>query len=112
MVDLILIYILGALINSWFICTWFFTSLPLHLFHYFIPQELEVDSWDEWNSWLLCENEFMAELLSCPLCLGFWSSLLVGTLVAWANDLSVGFIFAGWFSWPLISFIIYKKMEK
>ena len=110
--DTIFLYILGALINSWFICTWFFTSLPLHLFKPFIPKELEIYSWEDWSNWLMYKNTFIAELLGCPLCLGFWSSLCVGTLIAWVNDLSLGFIFAGWFSWPVLSFALCKKIAK
>ena len=114
MVEVILLYILGSLISAWFICTWFFTSLPMHLFKIFMSKEDRelVHSWEDWNNWLMCKNEFIAELLGCPLCLGFWASMGVGVLLAWTNDLELPFVFAGWFSWPLIAFVFYKKLEK
>ena len=110
--DNLFLYILGALVNSWFICTWFFTSLPLHLFKPFIDKDLEIYSWEDWNNWLMLKNDFIAELLGCPLCLGFWSSLAIASLIVNINGLDYKFILAGWFTWPLIAFILYKKLEK
>ncbi len=110
--DNLFLYILGALINSWFICTWFFTSLPLHLFKPFIKKEDEIYSWEDWNNWLMLKNDFIAELLGCPLCLGFWSSVIISNLVANINELDYKFILAGAFTWPLIAFVFYKKLEK
>ena len=109
---IILFYILGAAINCWFICTWFFTSLPVHLFSPFIKKEAEVYSWEDWNAWLMFRNGFLAELLGCPLCLGFWAALAVGVIMAWANNLELPFIFACWFSHPFISFVAFKLFEK
>ena len=112
MSDLILLYILGALINCWFICTWFFTSLPLHLFKPFIKKEAEVYSWEDWNVWLMFRSEFWAELLGCPLCLGFWVAMAIGGIVTTLNSLGTPFMLACGFSHPFISFVAYKLLEK
>lgn len=108
----ILLYILGALINCWFICTWFFTSLPVHLFKPFIKKEAKVYLWEDWSRWLMWRNEFLAELLGCPLCLGFWVALPISAIIAWTNNLEVSFVFACWFSHPFISFVAHKFLEK
>ena len=110
--ELIILYILGALINCWFICTWFFTSLPLHLFKPFIKKDAEVYSWEEWNAWLIFKNAFFGELLGCPLCLGFWFALATGGVITGLNGITPLFIFACGFSHPFISFAAYKFFEK
>tara|TARA_Y100000593_G_C4180388_1_gene271759 strand:+ start:210 stop:554 length:345 start_codon:yes stop_codon:yes gene_type:complete len=114
MSDLIFLYILGAFVNSWFICTWFFTSLPLHLFKLIMSKEVrsKVYSWDDWNNWLMCHSPFIAELLGCPLCLGFWSALVAAIVITSINSLTIGFLLSGWFTWPLFAFCFYKTLEK
>ena len=78
MKELILPYVLGALISSSWICTWFISDLPVHLSHGLglIKKKDEVFTWDDWSDWLSSKNEFFGALLSCPLCFGFGRAFL------------------------------------
>ena len=114
MKELILPYILGAFISSSWICTWFISDLPVHLFKglRLIKEKDEVFTWEEWSEWLSTKTEFFAALLSCPLCFGFWTSLFVSSAIWYVNDLTPYFILSSAFSWPLFIYYFYHKLSK
>ena len=114
MKELILPYVLGALISSSWICTWFISDLPVHLSHGLglIKKKDEVFTWDDWSDWLSSKNEFFGALLSCPLCFGFWTSVFVSSVITYLNDLTLYFILSSAFSWPLFIYYFYHKLSK
>lgn len=109
--DIILFYFLGALITSSVIVTWFGTTLAVHISKKLrlLNSDLDIYTWEEWSDYMLIRYPFFGELLSCPLCLGFWVSLVVATILSAINPV-VGywFIAASGFSWPLISYLAFR----
>ena len=114
MKEYIIFYGLGALISSSWICTWFFSDLPVHLFKWigFLKKKDEVFTWEEWSEWFSKKNEFFGEMMSCPLCFGFWTSVIVSSIITYINEFSYYFILSAAFSWPLFIFIFYKNLSK
>jgi|TARA_R110000824_G_scaffold387111_1_gene582275 hypothetical protein len=114
MTDLIIFYILGVFISSSWICTWFFSNFPVHLFKMtgIIRKKHEVFTWEDWSAWMSKKNEYIGELTSCPICFGFWTSAVVSTILFYINNLTPFFILASAFSWPLFIYIVYINLDK
>lgn len=110
MKDLIVYYALGALISCGWITIWFNTLIALHFFQILglIKKSDEIFTWEDWELWLEEKNAFFGELLTCPLCFGFWVSILVASVITYVNELTYYFIPSAAFSWPLFIFIFYK----
>lgn len=113
MKELIIFYILGALISCSWICTWFFSNLPVHLFKLsgLIRKKDEIFTWEDWSEWLSSKNEYIGELTSCPICFGFWTSVLVSSLIVYINNITPYFILSSAFSWPLLIYISYIHLD-
>jgi hypothetical protein len=114
MKELVFFYILGCLISCSWICTWFFSDLPVRLFKSFglIKKEEDIFTWDDWSQWILLKSDFFGELLSCPLCFGFWTSLTVSSVIFYINGLNPYFILSSAFSWPLFIYYSYNHFQK
>jgi hypothetical protein len=112
--EYIIFYTLGALISSSWICTWFFSNLPVHLFTWcgLLKKKDEVFTWEEWSEWFYNKNHFFGEMTSCPLCFGFWVSVAVASLITYLNNFPYLFIAAAAFSWPLFIYIFYTLLNK
>ena len=111
--NLTLIYALGALIVSGMTTLWFFSNLPIHIFKILrlIKTDDEVYTWDEWQMWTCARSSFFGELLSCPLCLGFWLSLAVSEFLTYMQTLTPWFIPASVLSWPVFIYFFYSKFS-
>lgn len=121
-------YVLGALITSCWIVVWFLTNLPLHVWYGLglVPKEKELDpddldldmqndspeTWEDWETLVYTQNKFFSELLTCPLCLGHWIAVIVGTIIYALSDFTWWFLPSAVFSWPLIAFFVYKSAQK
>jgi hypothetical protein len=120
-------YVLGALITSSLIVTWFNTNLPLHVWSLLgLMQDMEDDldiagypvdagppeTWEDWETLTFTQNKFFSELLTCPLCLGTWVSTIVAISLIVINELTWWFLPATMFSWPLLAFLLYKASQK
>ena len=112
MKEYIIYYILGSLICCGWITIWFNTLIGLHLFQFFgfVKKEDELFTWEDWELWLEGKSSFFGELLTCPLCFGFWVSVFVSSVITYMNDFSYSFIISCGFSWPLFIFISYKYL--
>ena len=106
----IIYYILGALMACGTLTIWFNTHLPLHIFKatFLLKKEDEVFTWEDWQLWLEDKSSFFGELLSCPLCSGFWVSVIISSTLAIMNELSLFFIPASALSWPVFILFTYK----
>ena len=92
---------------------WFNTHLPLHISKaiLILKKEDEVFTWEDWQLWLEDKSLFFGELLSCPLCSGFWLSVIISGALAILNELSLLFIPACVLSWPVFILLTYKYFK-
>ena len=110
--DLILLYFAGAGITSGFLVIWFETTIVVHISKLLRISQNDIFTFDEWSDDLLIRSPFFGELLSCPLCLGFWVSLFVSVCTQQVNEFSYWFIPICIFSWPVFIFSIFKADVK
>ena len=108
--SIIQFYFLGCLITCSLMTTWFNTLIGVHFFELFglIKKSDEVFTWEDFQLWLEEKSSFFGELLSCPLCLGFWVSIIISSVITYVNELTPYFILSSAFSWPLFIFAFYK----
>jgi hypothetical protein len=88
--SILVFYILGVLISTTLVISWFFTSLPLHLTKIIAFGKIETacNNWAEWLGWVKSKSTLLAELLGCPICFSFWVSLSVASIIAMLNGLA------------------------
>jgi hypothetical protein len=112
--SLLVFYLLGYLVSTTLIVAWFFTSFPLHLTRLVTFGQLEhsTATWGDWLTWVRSHSATAAELLGCPICLGFWISLLVASIVARVNGLTMWFIPSAALSWPALIFGAFKLLSR
>ena len=111
MSELIIYYLLGALVASGAIVVWNFSYISLHFLSW-IYKDKEIDSIEDLADAIGEKHETLSELLFCPLCLGFWVSLTIASTMAVLNNFSYWFIPCCGFSWPLFIFFFYKYFDK
>lgn len=112
MTNLIILYLFGALISTGILVIWNYTFIRLHLFKRFLRNK-EVETIEEFDDAVANEiSPNLSELISCPLCLGFWTSLLVSLMIYWLNNLSIGFVVGSSFSWPLFILLFHYFFDK
>lgn len=95
-------YCAGLLIVTNFMLVWKGTSFPVHLFNRKDAEDLN----DYWQ----LELGVVGDLLSCVICLSHWVSLAVSFAIFCVFSLPEWFIPLGIFTWPLLCFIILKKI--
>ena len=108
---IILYYILGALITSSFLVIWFGTTIAVHLSKFFrvLGKDSDVFTWEEWSDHMLLKYPIFGELVSCPLCLGFWVGVVTATTMSLINaNVGYWFIVASSLSWPVISYLAFR----
>lgn len=111
MTELIIYYILGALISSCIIIIWNFSGISIHLFSRFYKDQ-EIITVIDMGDAIAEKHPTLSEFLYCPLCLGFWVSAGVAALFYYFNSLNLLFIPCCAFSWPLIIFIFFKTLDQ
>ena len=111
--DLIVAYFLGAALTSGLMTLWFFSNLPIHLFKLMrvVKEEDDVYTWDDFQITISTKSSFWGELLSCPLCLGFWVSLAVAACIQQLCSFSIMFVPIGAFSWSTFIYFFYSKFS-
>lgn len=110
----IFFYVLGILISISIIVFWFFTGLPLHLTRIVTLNRVnnKFTDWADWLNWVRMKSPLLAELFGCPICFGFWISLLVASIIVVVNSVSAWFIPSAALSWPAIIFVAFKILSK
>jgi hypothetical protein len=112
MIDLLIFYVLGILIVSSFLTIWFETTIVVHISKLLRISKDDIFTFDEWSDDLLARAPFFGELFSCPLCLGFWVSVVTASCIQTINDLTLWFIPACSLSWSVIVFLFFKVVTK
>ena len=110
--EYLLHYLYGVGITSGFLVIWFETTIVVHISKLLKISKDDIFTFDDWSDDLLVRSPFFGELLSCPLCLGFWASLFVSICIQQVNELSYWFIPICIFSWPVFIFSIFKADVK
>lgn len=110
MKELIMLYLIGGLICSGIIIIWNFSYISIHLLGRFYKNK-EIDSVDDLADCIAEKHPTFSEFIFCPLCVGFWLCAVVASLIFYLNNLSVWFIPACAFSWPLMIFFFFKYFD-
>lgn len=111
MIESIYYYITGLLFTSGVIIIWNFSSISIHLLSWLYKDKFIVTIDDLFDA-ISEKHPNIAELLFCPMCLGFWLSLATSAVIFKVNQTSPWFIPVSAFSWPLFIFITYKLLDK
>ena len=90
---------------------WNFSSISIHFLSWIYKDKFIVTIDDLFDA-ISEKHPNIAELLFCPMCLGFWVSLATSFAIYRINDTSIWFIPVSAFSWPLIMLIIYNILHK
>lgn len=109
--DPILLYIMGMLVSSGAITIWNFSFISVHLLSW-IYKDKDIVTVDDLAEAIAEKHPNLSELLFCPICLGFWLSLAVASIIFLQCQTSPWFIPVCGFSWPLFIFLFYKHIEK
>jgi len=114
MIQDFIFYILGAIIVSNLIVVWNLTELPVHfydIFNFFNKKKEKLYTRDEWEEHVSLNCGIMGELVMCPLCLATHLSWLVALAIYLISGTSPWIILYGTLSWPLFSYVFYKKLS-
>jgi hypothetical protein len=104
-------YSIGALIVSNCVVVWFHTNIAPHLYDiFFFNKKEKFYVRSDWETYVVLHWGYFGELLNCPLCFASHISWAVGIALWQINGMSPWIILLGTFSWPLISYIFYKKI--
>ena len=107
----VLLYVIGMLVSSGIIIIWNFSFISVHLIGWIFKNK-DIVTVDDLAEAISENHPNLSELLFCPVCLGFWLSIGISTLICQINQTSYWFIPACAFSWPLFIFLFYKHIEK
>ena len=110
MSDLIIMYLAGMLTASGAIIIWNFSYISLH-FLSFLFKDKDLVTVDDLADAIAENHPTLSELLFCPVCLGFWLSLGISSIICYLNNFNYWFIPICGFSWPLFIFLFYKHIE-
>tara|TARA_Y100001938_G_C8101498_1_gene442104 strand:+ start:10177 stop:10524 length:348 start_codon:yes stop_codon:yes gene_type:complete len=114
MTEEIINYFLGAIIVSNLIVCWNYTNLPVHFYdikNFFNKKKEKFYTRDDWEQHVALNCGTLGELIMCPLCLATHLSWITGLCIHLITECTPWIILYGAFSWPLISFIFYKKLD-
>jgi len=107
----IIAFLIGSIVVSNLILVWFHTNLPVHFYEIFSRKKNKLYTRDDWEEHVVLNWGYLGELLNCPLCLATHVSWITGIAVWLITEASPWIILLGTFSWPLISYIFYKKLK-
>ena len=107
----VLYYITGLLTASGIIIIWNFSTISIHFLSW-MYKDRKIITVEDLGDAIAEKHPNIAELLYCPLCLGFWVSMALASAFWYLNDLSPWFIPICGFSWPLFIFLFYKHLDK
>jgi len=73
-------FFLGLLVTNTLLLIWFYSPLRITLSHLFISKD--INSYDEFETFMLFKFPIIGKLLSCFICCSFWTSFIVGCIFA------------------------------
>lgn len=112
MIELLIFYTLGLLIVSSFLVIWFETTIVPHVFKVLKISKDDIFTFDDWSDDMLIRSPFFGELLSCPLCLGFWVGLFTAFVIRIINELTWWFVPSCALSWSILVFLFLQASIK
>lgn len=98
-------YILSFLSTNSFLLLWFFSPLPNSIGKIFFKRD-DIYILENLIDIISIRSQFLGTLLSCWICLSFWSSLFIGIIIMLFFDLPIYFPFICFVSNPPILFLI------
>lgn len=98
-------YILGLLIVNSFLILWFYSPLTTTLSH-FLFNKKDIYTFDQFIDFLSFKNPFLGKLLSCWICMSFWTSLSTGIIVAIILQYPYWYPILTYLTYPSILFLI------
>ena len=105
-------YLVGSIVVSNLLVIWFYTNIPVHFYELFsFGKKKKLYTRDDWEQHAALNWGHIGELLNCPLCFSTHLSWITGILVWQIMQSSPWIILLGAMSWPLISYIFYKKLK-
>ena len=104
-------YFIGAIIVSNLVIVWFHTNLPVHLYELLPSKKDKLYTRSDWEEYVVLNWGYFGELLNCPLCFATHISWITGIGVWQIMETSPWIILLGALSWPLVSYVFYKKLS-
>ena len=105
-------WLIGSIVVSNLTVVWFYTNLPVHLYELFPRKKKEkLYTRSEWETHVVLNWGHLGELLNCPLCFSTHLSWISGIAIWQVIQSSPWIILLGALSWPLVSYIFYKKLK-
>ena len=112
MINDILHYLIGAIIVSNIVVIWFYTNLAVHFYDIFsFGKKKKLYTREDWEQHVVLGWAHLGELLNCPLCFSTHISWITGIAIWQICKSSPWLILLGALSWPLVSYIFYKKLK-
>jgi len=102
--QIFLLWSLGLFVTTNWMLIWFGTAFPAHLFG-----QPDMESFHNYCEFKL--PKLLGELFSCCICFSHWWSAAIASLICWYFKLPWEFIPCCIFTWPLLCFIILKKVD-
>jgi hypothetical protein len=102
-------YIIGFLIFSNVIYTWYNTTISEKILSIFIKSDNKILMYNDFMDLIYEKNKFISELLSCQICFGHWISLIISFIMSLIFDISYFYILVSMFSWPSLYYKLYNK---
>jgi hypothetical protein len=109
LIQVLMLYVLGFFITADLMLAWFGTDFPAHW--------LRLGDWEAFRNWCRMKlgsrgflQYLLGQLLICPICLGHWFAAVVAAHLSYFCGLPWAVAVIGIFSWPLLSFILLKKL--
>ena len=85
-----------SLIGSSFLSIWFLSGFKTHFINTVLRKDLDESNIEEylalkWNIRILKTDFTVSEMIMCPICLGFWTSIIV--TISYGNLLALPVIY-------------------
>lgn len=107
MQELIFYYTAGMLVSSGIIIIWNFSTISIHALGW-IYKDRDITTIYDLGDAIAEKHPNISELLYCPICLGFWTSIITASVFCYVNSLTYFFIPVCGFSWPLFIYLFYN----
>ena len=101
-------HLFSILIVNSLLILWFYSPLPSSIGKYFLNDD-KIITLDDLLDWVCIRNHLLADLLSCWICMSFWLSLIIGTIISITCSLSWYFPIICFWAYPPILFAIKQQ---
>jgi hypothetical protein len=102
---MIFYHILSLLITNSILILWFFSPLSSSIGKFFFKKD-NIYMLDDLLDIIALKSNFLSTLLSCWICLSFWTSLIISSIICLFFSLPYYFPIVAFFTYPSILFLI------